>query len=63
VGRFNHVTRHMVGLFQGVRGARRFRQILSARESRPGAGPEVIAAAFDAIDFQRSDSRGLTDGP
>jgi tRNA-dihydrouridine synthase A len=30
-GRLVHVTRHMVGLFQGVRGARRFRQILSTR--------------------------------
>ncbi|WP_417434316.1 tRNA dihydrouridine(20/20a) synthase DusA [Hoeflea sp.] len=50
-GRLNHVTRHMVGLFQGVRGARRFRQILSAEAVRPGAGPDVIAAAFEAIDF------------
>jgi tRNA-dihydrouridine synthase A len=50
-GRVVHVTRHMVGLFQGVRGARRFRQILSADAVRPGADPEVIAAAFDAIDF------------
>tara|TARA_R110002020_G_scaffold34066_26_gene103751 strand:- start:22849 stop:23805 length:957 start_codon:yes stop_codon:yes gene_type:complete len=50
-GRLGHVTRHMVGLFQGVRGARRYRQILSADAARPGAGPEVIAAAFAEIDF------------
>ena len=50
-GRLIHVTRHMIGLFQGVRGARRFRQILSTDAVRPGAGPEVIAAAFEAIDF------------
>jgi tRNA-dihydrouridine synthase A len=50
-GRLIHVTRHMIGLFQGVRGARRFRQILSADAVRPGAGPDVIAAAFAAIDF------------
>ena len=50
-GRVNHVTRHMVGLFQGVRGARRFRQILSNDAARPGAGPEVIAAAFAEIDL------------
>ena len=48
-GRLIHVTRHMVGLFQGWPGARRFRQILSADATRAGAGPEVIAAAFDAI--------------
>ena len=50
-GRLNHVTRHMVGLFQGMPGARRFRQILSSDATRPGAGPEVIEAAFAAVDF------------
>ncbi|KQO81320.1 tRNA dihydrouridine(20/20a) synthase DusA [Rhizobium sp. Leaf262] len=53
-GRLNHVTRHMVGLFQGLPGARRFRQILSSDATRPGAGPEVIAAAFAAINFDAS---------
>lgn len=53
-GRLNHVTRHMVGLFQGMPGARRFRQILSSDATRPGAGPEVIAAAFAAINFEHS---------
>lgn len=48
-GRLGHVTRHMVGLFQGVEGARRFRQILSTDATRPGAGPEVIAQAFEAV--------------
>ena len=50
-GRLIHITRHMVGLFQAIRGARRFRQILSTDAVRPGAGPEVIAAAFAEIDF------------
>lgn len=50
-GRLHHVTRHMVGLFQGFAGARRFRQILSAEATKPGAGVEVIAAAFAAVDF------------
>lgn len=50
-GRLNHVTRHMVGLFQGMPGARRFRQILSSDATRPGAGTEVIEAAFAAVDF------------
>lgn len=53
-GRLNHVTRHMVGLFQGMPGARRFRQILSSDATKPGAGPEVIAAAFAAIDFEKA---------
>ena len=51
-GRVNHVTRHMVGLFQGFAGARRYRQILSTEATRPGAGPEVIAAAFAAVDIE-----------
>lgn len=50
-GKLGHVTRHMVGLFQGYAGARRFRQILSSDATKPGAGPEVIEAAFDQIDF------------
>jgi len=48
-GRVAHVTRHMIGLFQGVPGARRYRQILSSDATKPGAGPEVIEAAFAAV--------------
>lgn len=48
-GRLVHITRHMVGLFHGQPGARRFRQILSTDATRPGAGPEVIRAAFDVV--------------
>lgn len=50
-GRLSHVTRHMVGLFQGVPGARRYRQILSSEAVKPGAGPEVLRAAFAAVDL------------
>jgi tRNA-dihydrouridine synthase A len=48
-GRLSHITRHMVGLFHGMPGARRFRQILSTDANVPGAGPEVILRAFAAI--------------
>ena len=48
-GRVAHVTRHMIGLFQGFPGARKYRQVLSADATKPGAGPEVIAAAFAAV--------------
>ncbi len=54
-GRLHQVTRHMVGLFQGVPGARRWRQILSSEASISGAGVEVIESAFAAVDL--SDSR------
>ncbi|MGE0499481.1 MAG: tRNA dihydrouridine(20/20a) synthase DusA [Rhizobiaceae bacterium] len=49
-GRLSHVTRHMVGLFHGLPGARRWRQILSTDAVKPGAGPEVLRAAFAAVD-------------
>ncbi|MGR6469134.1 tRNA dihydrouridine(20/20a) synthase DusA [Rhizobium sp. PAMB 3182] len=55
-GRVSHITRHMVGLFQGVPGARRYRQILSTDATRPGAGPEVIANAFAALDLSPADA-------
>ncbi|OLP61464.1 tRNA dihydrouridine(20/20a) synthase DusA [Xaviernesmea oryzae] len=48
-GRLIHVTRHMVGLFQGWPGARRYRQILSSEAAAAGAGPEVILKAFAAV--------------
>jgi tRNA-dihydrouridine synthase A len=48
-GRLANVTRHMTGLFHGLPGARRYRQILSTEATRPGAGPEVLLAAFAAI--------------
>ncbi|MBX3530734.1 MAG: tRNA dihydrouridine(20/20a) synthase DusA [Rhizobiaceae bacterium] len=48
-GRLAHVTRHMTGLFHGLPGARRFRQVLSTDATRPGAGPEVIARAYAAV--------------
>ena len=43
------ITRHLLGLFNGVPGARAWRRSLSETAHRPGAGPEVIAAAFDAV--------------
>ncbi|RVA30873.1 tRNA dihydrouridine(20/20a) synthase DusA, partial [Mesorhizobium sp. M7A.F.Ca.US.001.01.1.1] len=50
-GRFGHVTRHMVGLFHGLSGARRYRQILSTDATKPGAGPDVLKAAFAAVEL------------
>lgn len=50
-GRLGHVTRHMVGLFHGLPGARRYRQILSTEATRPGAGPEILLRAFAEVDL------------
>jgi tRNA-dihydrouridine synthase A len=59
-GRLQQVTRHMVGLFTGMTGARRFRQILSSDAAKPGAGADVIAAAFAAIDFSPAENEALS---
>lgn len=48
-GKLSTVTRHMLGLFQGMPGARRYRQVLSTDAPKPGAGVEVIARAFEAM--------------
>lgn len=50
-GRLGHVTRHMVGLFHGLPGARRFRQILSTDATRPGAGADILRDAFASVDL------------
>ena len=49
-GKLGQVTRHMVGLFHGRKGARRFRQILSTEATRPGAGPDVIRRAYASVE-------------
>jgi tRNA-dihydrouridine synthase A len=48
-GRLNHVTRHMVGMFHGMRGARHWRHILSQVPSNPEATPRIIAEAFSRV--------------
>ena len=48
-GRVSQITKHMLGLFQGVPGARQWRRILTVEGTRPGAGPEVIQRAVAAV--------------
>lgn len=53
-GKANHVTRHMVGLFHGVPGARQWRQHLSVESVRPGAGGDVLREALERLDLSAS---------
>jgi tRNA-dihydrouridine synthase A len=46
--RLHSMTRHILGLFQGVRGGRVWRRYLSENACRPGAGLEVLDAALQA---------------
>lgn len=48
-GRLSHVTRHMVGLFHGRNGARKWRQILSGEANRPDATSALLREAFSYI--------------
>ena len=53
-----HVTRHMVNLFVGHRGARAWRRTLSQNAHRPGADVEVIRQALRPIPDEILDHRG-----
>jgi len=47
--RLHRVTRHMLNLYRGQPGARRWKQILTTESTRPGAGPEVVEQALAAV--------------
>ncbi len=47
--RLNQITRHMLTLFQGRPGARRWRRVLSEGAHVAGAGPELVEAALAEI--------------
>ena len=47
--RLNEMTRHILGAFNGFSGARSFRQTLSEKAHRSGAGTEVVVAAVDKV--------------
>jgi tRNA-dihydrouridine synthase A len=41
-----HITRHMLGLFAGLPGARAWRRYLSENAHRVGGGTEVVETAL-----------------
>ncbi len=47
--RLHAITRHLVGAFHGVPGARAFRRHLAEHGTRPGAGVEVLRDALDLV--------------
>jgi tRNA-dihydrouridine synthase A len=49
-GRLNQITRHMIGLFAGLPGARQWRRILSEGAHLDGAGPDVVLQALSAVE-------------
>lgn len=49
-----HITRHIVGLFQGIPGARQWRRYLSENAHRSGAGVEVVQRALALVAGERA---------
>ena len=47
------MTRHLIGLFQAVPGARAWRRHLSEQAHRPDAGEEILSEALDSIAGER----------
>ncbi len=56
-GRLHQITRHMLGLFSGRRGARGWRRVLSEGAGRKGAGVEVIEAALARVEPAQGEAR------
>lgn len=50
--RLNRITRHMLGLFLGMPGARHWRRILSEKSTGTLAGPEVVLEALSQIEMR-----------
>ncbi|CPR17180.1 tRNA dihydrouridine(20/20a) synthase DusA [Brenneria goodwinii] len=44
-----HITRHMLGLFQGIPGARQWRRYLSENAHKPGADTHVVEQALALV--------------
>lgn len=47
-----HITRHMLGMFQSMPGARQWRRHISENAHKAGAGIEVVEAALAKIPYQ-----------
>jgi len=51
--RINNIARHMLGLANGLPGARQFRQILSVDACKPGADSSAMFRALEAVNRPR----------
>ena len=56
--KLNKITRHMLMLFAGQPGSRRWKQMLTEGSCKTGAGAEVVQAALEAVwELQEADPR------
>ncbi|WP_256377998.1 tRNA dihydrouridine(20/20a) synthase DusA [Paraferrimonas sp. SM1919] len=56
-GRLNHVARHMIGLYQGINGGRRWRRHLSEHAHKAGAGLEVLTQGVEIMAQYQAESQ------
>jgi len=47
--KLHRVSRHMLGLFAGMRGAKQWKRHISENANKPGAGPEVLIQAAGKV--------------
>lgn len=52
--RLNHITRHILGLYQSVAGARKFRRHISENAYKKEAGIEVLEEAYELVKQSQS---------
>ncbi len=57
----HHITRHILGLFQNVPGARKFRRHISENAFRKGADLTVLQDALALVERQRTHSQNTTE--
>ncbi|MDD7805392.1 MAG: tRNA dihydrouridine(20/20a) synthase DusA [Endozoicomonas sp. (ex Botrylloides leachii)] len=48
----HHITRHMLGLYQGVQGARKYRRYISENAHKDGAGIEILIKAVNLVETE-----------
>lgn len=58
-GKLNHISRHLLGLFSGQPGGRKWRRHISENAFKPGAGIAVLQQAYQLVstEIQRMEDR------
>jgi len=59
-GKLGQISRHILGLFQSVPGAKYWRRVISENAHLDGAGTEVIISALQAVEEQLARIRNRT---
>ena len=60
--RLHHVTRHMLGLYQGQFGGRQYRRHLSERAHKPESGAAVLREAWHFVRVRPSEQQPRASG-